>query len=283
MPMIAATDFRPVIHALIGGHPTAGKSTGLTTFPKPLIVNLFDGLGKDGPYLKWGRERGAMIRDDRIHLANGQDTGITSRHIETQTEGEIVINYFNDISPESFCWYWWELYLKERSYLAYLANASNPSGAGTFACDSVTFMEICARKYWCHQIAPPGSLEKKDGTSEKWAPRDASTDRLEDSLVVHLGGIPVNYVVLAHFSNAKVDLNGRQLYTISAPGRLESQKILPALFAEQYRAFVEDDSDNPGQKMYLWQTKPDPRFHCASQIGAPDPCWQDYNSLWEGY
>lgn len=53
----------PTLHALVYGDTGAGKSTFLASFPKPMYVFFFDGLGKDGPYLQYGEDGG--LQDDR--------------------------------------------------------------------------------------------------------------------------------------------------------------------------------------------------------------------------
>ncbi len=45
---------RRPIHVLAYGEPGAGKSELLATFPKPILVFMFDALGKDTPYMKLG-------------------------------------------------------------------------------------------------------------------------------------------------------------------------------------------------------------------------------------
>ena len=51
-------EVKPALHALVYGDTGAGKSTFLASFPKPMYVMHFDGLGKDGPYLQYGEDGG---------------------------------------------------------------------------------------------------------------------------------------------------------------------------------------------------------------------------------
>ena len=59
---------RPLTKFLVYGDPGSGKSTFLSTFPKPLLVFSFDPFGKEIPYLKHGQvvdamdERGTPVR-----------------------------------------------------------------------------------------------------------------------------------------------------------------------------------------------------------------------------
>ena len=46
------------LHCLVYGDTGAGKSTFLASLPKPMFVLHFDGLYKDGPYLKYGIDSG---------------------------------------------------------------------------------------------------------------------------------------------------------------------------------------------------------------------------------
>jgi len=59
---------RPLTMFLVYGDPGSGKTTFLSTFPKPLLVFSFDPFGKELPYLRMGHvvdamdERGTPVR-----------------------------------------------------------------------------------------------------------------------------------------------------------------------------------------------------------------------------
>lgn len=65
---------RPPIHVLVYGEPGSGKSTFIATARKPLLVFMFDPMGKDTPYKKVGkRVEGEVcengVRVERVYAA----------------------------------------------------------------------------------------------------------------------------------------------------------------------------------------------------------------------
>lgn len=44
---------RPPIHMMQYGDSGVGKSQFAATFPKPMLVFMFDGAGKEIPYMKY--------------------------------------------------------------------------------------------------------------------------------------------------------------------------------------------------------------------------------------
>lgn len=249
---------RPPIHCLTYGDVGSRKTTFATTFPKPMVVFFFDALGKDGPYLKWGRANAATVTED----FDQWQTPV--KHIDAGDKGYIRIEYYSDISPEQRSWEAFEWRMKERAF--------HNEGWATLVVDSVTFMELCARMYARHVVNPQ--------TKEPRQWFGYSTDALEYALLVQLQAFPGNVIVLAHIDNNKDEMLGTFIRQVAAPGRLTSRNELAAGYAEIYKTYMMHDQ---GEDHYLLQTRKDMLFFAASQIEAPNPCWQDYEQLWGNY
>lgn len=225
----------PPIHLVIYGDSGAGKSTCAATFPSPVRVWLFDAPDKAAPYRRAAKA--------------GKD---------------ITVEMFHDPLPEMGGKGWAQFLKRARDYVAnkeYLKDR-------TLIVDSVTFMELAARKY--DQYV---TNQRARDPRQHFA---ASTEALEEILMIRLMALPINVVVLCHIDEERDELHGTMVFNPSAPGRM--RKRLAAGYGEFYRAYVR--RTETGDKQYLLQTSADARYNAASQIGAPDPAWQDYADLW---
>ena len=145
-------------------------------------------------------------------------------------------------------------------------------------------MELQARKLEEKVLnpLPPGvSLFTKGGGGDQRQWYSGATSALEELLCIRLAGLEQNVVVVAHISRDKNMLSGEVLAVPYAPVRLSSRSLLSAAFAEQYRLYIERDGD--GNRIHVAQTRSHDGFSASTQIEAPDPCWPDYNQLWESW
>lgn len=140
---------------------------------------------------------------------------------------------------------------------------------GTVVIDSVTFMELACRKNEQYVV----NRSARD-PRQWWG---GSTDRLEEILLMRFGSLPMNVAVVCHVDRQKDDVHGSMVRLPSAPGRLT--KGLGCAFSEVYHAYV--GTDDKGQREHLLQCQPNNLYSAESQIGAPEVCWPDYESLWE--
>jgi hypothetical protein len=246
---------RPIGHWLIYGDSGAGKSTGASTFPKPLLVLAFDPRGKEMPYVR----RGIPAES----IADDGETAVTE--VLSRKTGEMLvrIEHYLDAEPTKPTGF-----ARFRRRLVNLTRDIDEWGIQTLVLDSVTFMELAARKE-AQYVLNPNSREPR-----QWF--GSSTDALEEVLMIRFGALPINVVVLAHIDEDKDEVHGLMVRHPSAPGRL--RKRSPAGYSELYRAYVKRTTD--GEREYNWQTQSDAMYNCASQIDAPDPCLQDYRLLW---
>jgi len=238
------------IHVIVYGDPGAGKSTFAATFPKPMRVWLFDAHGKDTPYLKWATD----WKEEVDHYGTTCMVSATAA---------ITIEKFHDFDPESSNG--WHRFMRRRDAYAKTLEYQNDL---TLVVDSITFMELAARKY--------DQYVTNKGCKDPRKHFGASTDALEETLMLKLMGLPINVVTIAHIDTERDDVHGSMIFNPSAPGRLK--KRIPAAYGEFYHAYVTKDDE--GQAMYLLQTRADNRYNASSQIEAPSPSWQSYDSLW---
>jgi len=244
----------PPIHTLIYGDSGSGKSTGAATFPAPMLVLMWDPVGKETPYRRRGSAQPPTYRDDGTPITDILDK-----------KGNLLIRIeqYHDINPK-----------EPTAYPRFLNRLprlhEDMASFETLVCDSVTFMEICARKYNQYVLSPRAKEPRQ------WFA--ASTDTLEEILLIAFGAMTCNIVVCAHIDEDKDEVNGALIRNPAAPGRL--RKRSPAGFSEVYHAYVK--RSEAGTLEYLWQTRTDHLYNAQSQIQAPDPSPQHYMALWTG-
>lgn len=246
---------RPPLHALVYGDPGSKKSTFAATFPLPMNVFFFDPIGKDGPYLRVGNPT------DFYH---GQGENFLSRDV-IDDNGELMIrlNYFGDVNPKQPTGF--------KAFLTRMQQFYNELDYWqTAVVDSLTFMEFTARKHEQYVLNKSAKDQR-----QWWA---GATDALEEMIQGSLGAMPINVVVIAHIDEHKDDFNGQILRRPKAPGRLS--KGVAAGYSEVYHAFA--FRDEQGKQDYALQTEPDNMWICESQVNAPNPCWPNYDAIWEG-
>jgi len=255
------------IHALVYGETGSGKSTFAATFPKPMLVLCFDPMGKHLPYVKKGKA-GALSSYNI-----GEKVVIPYMDIERE-DGIIRVEFFHDFdidNPTSFSNYRTRMGIFQAEMADYK----------TLVTDSVTFMELSARKLDEKVLnpVPPGVSRYAKGSgvdSRQWY--GASTDALEEMLCIRYAGMPINVVVLCHTNKKKEMTGGEFTQGPFAPGRLYDRSLLPASYQEQYRCYT--IKNDKGEREHYVQTQNRDGFIATTQIDAHDPSFPNYNSLW---
>ena len=249
-----------VSHTLIYGEFGSGKSSGAATWEKPLLTCFFDPMYKERPYLymRSGKPRGVITRS--------VEGSVPVDEVRAPESGELLVRVEHYLDTDV---------KQPRAYADFLARMHvlrediERWDIKTVAIDSVTFMELAARKEQQYRINPMAREPRQ------WFA--GSTDTLEEVLMVHLGTLPVNVVVVAHVDEDRDELHGTMVRNPAAPGRL--RKRAPAGYSEVYRAYVQREGDS--ESVYLWQTRSDQFYNALSLFNVPNPCLQGYRELWK--
>jgi AAA domain-containing protein len=257
---------RPFIHVVNYGPPGSGKSTFAATFPKPMLVIAFDPLGKEGPYLRKGTVSPELIGDVDQPLVQ-----VVSK--KTPDKLLIQVEYYHDseVDPEG-------KYrpIAYQQFLRRFPSLYEEIRAGQWATvviDTLTFMELCARKLSQYD------LDKTSREPRRWFA--AATDMLEEAVMCRLGGLRCNVVVLAHVDRDKDEIAGSMLFNPAAPGRLRFR--LGGGYPEVYVSHIARNAKDGGF-IYSLQTRADARYNATSVLlNAPDPCDPVYTALWENW
>jgi hypothetical protein len=223
-----------------------------------MIVNFFDQIGMDLPYLRCGRP---------TDLTQYPGHQFFYRDV-LDTEGNVLIRiqYFADMDPTHPTGF--------RNFMTRLQDFYNEYASwATAIIDSVTMLELAARYNEKYFLNP-----KAKDPRQWWA---GSTDALEQVLMSSFGAMPINVCVVAHGSEDKDEVNGTFVRTIRAPGRMS--KGTAAGYSEVYRAYVPKERDAQGKPLYYLQTQPDGLWIAKTAIDAPNPSWGHYDCLWDNY
>lgn len=245
-------------HFLLYGDSGSGKSTSAASFPTPQLVLSFDPYGKEQPYKKEHLTKGRRIET----VTNA--AGIPIEYILTKDDVVVCqIEHYIDEDPRKPA-----VYSKFMTRMDTFKSEYEGWRDGTIILDSVTFMELAARK-WAQYTLNPTTKEPR-----QWFA--SSTDMLEEMLMLRFGSLKMHVVVVAHVDEDKDEVNGEIIRNPSAPGRM--RKRSPAGFSELYHQYV--TRDEQGNRRHLWQTRNDGRWNCSTQFETtPDPCVPRFEAL----
>jgi hypothetical protein len=255
--MASTNGVRPSIKALVYGDAGSGKTSFAATWPRPILVLAWDPIGKEMPFYK----RGAV--QPMTHMEIGTATIPVRQVLDKNGNVVVQVEHYIDKNPR-----------QPEGYSKFMSRWNTLEAEydqwATIVIDSVTFMELMARKEHQYRLNPTARDPRQ------WF--GGSTDLLEENLMIQVGALPMNCVVTAHVDEDKDEVNGFFVRNPKAPGRLGKGKGLAAAAVEVYRSFVGRDAD--GNNQYLLQTQTDTIFNCATRIGAPNPCAPMYKALW---
>lgn len=192
-------------------------------------------------------------------------------------DGLIRVEYYHDAdieNPTAFNMFRTRMQFLQREYEHWK----------TIGTDSITFMELAARKYEEKVLnpMPPGVMSKYakgagvDG--RQW--HGGSTDALEEMVIMRYASLPMNVVICCHINERRNEISGDILRGPFAPGRLSTRGELAAAFQEQYHQYT---LRGDGGREFVIGTQNDGEWVATSQISAPHPCYPHYNSLWAGW
>lgn len=259
---------RPKIHVLIYADPGTGKSTFAATFPKPLLVWCFDSVGKDMPYWKGGQ----VGELQQYQLGSAV---IPYRDIQ-HSAGLIRVEYFHESGPTQSDG---KLYpVAYDNYLIRMGVFHNEyDNWQTVVLDSATSFELAARNK--AKILNPMTPFEKGSDIRQWFA--ASTDALEEMVVTRYGALAMNTLCICHQSSQMSELTGDMVRGPAVPGRLLSRHEMAMSYQEIYRMYTVRQTD--GQIVPQLQTKNRDGFMSTTLLAAADPCYPNYESLWENW
>jgi len=263
----------PPIHAMVYADTGVGKSTFAATFPKPMLVWFFDPHGKDLPYRKGAQ--GEVLPDGGLQsypimVGNGQ-AELTYRDVQ-HPDGVVRIEYMHDHDidqPNVISLFRYRLAAFHQEYASWK----------TVVTDSVTFMELAARK-WEEKVMNPMTKFAKGTDTRQWFA--GSTDTLEEILIMRFASLPMNVVICCHIDERRNEISGEILRGPFAPGRLSKRGELSAAFQEQYHMYTARNEQDGSMVRYV-QTVNDGHWIATTQINAPNNCYPHYLSLWQNY
>jgi hypothetical protein len=261
------------LKVIVYGHTGARKSSFAKTFPKPMLVWQFDAHGKDFPY--WRDSEHNILPPEAIGELNSYQIEGTSIFIPYRDiqhpDGPVRIEYYHDEDPEKpHAYNDWKI--RKKNF------ALEAEQWATLVDDSLTSHELTTRMYYKYVLNPQTDKEFKSRNPLQWFGN--STDALEEALKGSYMSYQCNVVIVAHVDTERDEsaMVGQSARNPMAPGRLRGG--LAQQYMELYYAYVYTDPQTK-QTMGLLQTQPNGQFHASTQIGAPNPCYGHYESLWE--
>jgi len=196
---------------------------------------------------------------------------IPYRDIE-HPDGVVRVEYYDDAdfdNPSAFT--------KFRSRLATLQQAGGEIAQWkTIVFETMTSMELASRMFQVKIMNPMTKFAKGEDTRQWFS---ASTDDCEEILVYGCKGMYTNLVLNCHIDERRNEVSGEILRGPMAPGRVSKRSELGATWQEQYHVYTMRNGTT-GVREHLLQTANDGQWVATSQIGAPDPCFPHYESLW---
>jgi hypothetical protein len=211
---------------------------------------------------------GGGLQEYPINVKEGQVT-ITYRDVQ-HPEGVVRLEYYHDDpdAPSAINIFRFRLAMLHLEYASWK----------TIVTDSITFMELCARK-WEEKVMNPMEKFAKGTDTRQWF--SGGTDTLEELVVMRYASLPMNVVICCHLMEQGILRSGELVRGPFAPGRLAKRGELSAAFQEQYRLFAARDEN--GSLIRYVQTENDGEWIATTQIGAPNYCAPHYLNLWTNY
>lgn len=243
------------LHIIVYSDPSGGKSTFLATLPKPMLVFSWDPLGKETPFLRAGVP--GPLEDVK---------GVPTQKVHSKKDPAkllVQVEHYIDSDPRSGQAY--------QTFLSRMARFDKNGEAANWAsivCDSVTFMELAARKHAQYVLNPTA----KD--PRQWYA--SGTETLEEQLMLRFGSLRCNVGVACHIDDSRSDIHGNSIRVPNAPGRL--RKHLASAYTEFYHLCVQQDDD--GNAARWLQVQPDGEWAAGTMIeGMPQFVEPTYKAL----
>jgi hypothetical protein len=253
---------------LVYGCAGCGKTPFAAQLPKPIKVFQFEPLAKAWPYLQQGRPEPVQYMDDGGAFLFVRDP---------ETKDVLVeIECFFDANPAGIakqkypCAY-------ERFQTALQGHMSdNWKGFASAVLDSYPFCEIACSNMIQYKINPaPGGVQDAKHNQMQWAGETRGV--IQTDILCIFPWIPIHSLVLAHVDDQHFDKQEKQVWGVSAIGKLG--KILPGPFAEVYHMYTKWDAQTQTEESWF-ETRED-QYIARSGMRVPSPCKAEWEALWK--
>ncbi len=247
------------IRPCIIGRDGAGKSWLAATFPKKMLVCLFDAPDKAGEYLKRGVP-GDIEQAQHCYFQNVFSASDPERLI-------IRVEYWGEANPSS-----------PTSYGRFVQRSSTieaeivSESYQTVVLDSVTAFELAARFY--------SEYRANATNADNRAHYNFSMHACEQFVMTRWPNLVfANAIVIAHYDEQKDETDSGLAVSrkmIAVPGKLPNR--IGTQFSEMWRVY----QDDAGGRHVQTQPRPSPNnFACKTAIGFEDGVYPHYEALWK--
>jgi hypothetical protein len=228
----------PESQFLICGQSATRKTTTAATFPKPMLVSMWDSKGQAAPYLRRGKVKNMEY----------DELGTPYHEVLSVKTGKLLIRveYYHDPDP-----------VKPDALSRWLRRIDRLRGETnqwrSFINDSVTGMYHNAFTYMRRAV----NRDDQVAIEQKmyWSINNGVSAVFKEQLYSRLLAFPMNVVVIAHIKEAYVSsgkqMMDRKVMRISAPGEVSWE--LASQYPEVWFTYIEKDPTS-GENVFMVRT-----------------------------
>lgn len=254
----------PISKWFLYGLPGDGKTKAAATWPKPMLIYMFDPPGKDTFYLQQGTPGGIVLGEDGTpwqYVYDGDPEDDKSQVL-------ITLAYLFDLNPTALD-FRTRLTASER-FSEMLATIKHDDYA-TVVLDSITcFRDAVVRANQYKLNSRSKGDKQADGRQWYGAAANAIQSEVMSTMCYWM---TTNVVVIGHVHREMDNVGGSMIYGYDLPGQLKDN--ISRTFAEVYRVYT----DGSGHQA-LFQTRKHDAYPAQSHLQVPDPCALHYEALW---
>lgn len=251
------------------GNPGLGKTFFAAGLPKPMKVFMFDPAAKGLAYL----QQGAVTPIEWMPDGGG------FQFVRDRETGEVLVEleYFMDRDPTRLaqqkfpCAY-------ERFQASLVGHMDDHwKGFRSVVLDSYTFCELACARLVKYKLNPaPGGVEDSKHNQQQWGGQVRGI--IQTDIISVFPWVDCHACVLAHVDDKRYDEQDKQIWGISAVGKLGA--LLPSAFGEVY--FMYREYDERTKRYQTWMmTESDGHYIAQTHIGAQNPCKPTWEGVWE--
>lgn len=254
---VDTTELPDRIHALIMAHSGVGKTHLIATFPKPILLLLFDPVGKEQPLLDRG-------------IPTGFKKGPYCYYREVFSKKDTTkliarVEYWSEPNPAAPTAY--DRWIKRSVSLEQDIDAW---GIQTTALDTGTYFHMAAHAY--------GKVVAV-GTNNGMAHYGYSNAAVQQTIMMRIPNLlQCNSLVTCHEAEqrdeSEQDLGAVIRKMPAFPGQLPN--LIPGGFSEVWHQYVDTDGQT---RLLQTQRRPTNALDCKSLLHLPDPIVAHYEAI----